>query len=137
MAEVPELRQPWSIDDMENGRFLLSHDKKSLTLSSWIAQIYTAFCWDALFTDRNLDEAEHPLQQVLALLPSSYARYLRLPGIIRMPQGKPAQVSVPLDEAIGRPLDGIRYACGVFSVLSDHDRSGGRWESAEERGREG
>ena len=95
------------MDDKGNGRYLLSHDKKSLTLSSWIAQIYTAFCWDALCTHRNLDEAERLLQQALALLPSSRARYLRHPGIIWMRQGKPEQVSVPLDEAIGRPLDGI------------------------------
>ena len=95
------------MDNTGNGRSLRSHDKKSLTLSSWIAQIYTAFCWEAVCTHRDLDEAEHPLQQALALLPSAHARYLRLPGIIRMPQGKPAQVLVPLDEVIGRPHGGI------------------------------
>jgi hypothetical protein len=56
--------------------YLLWNNKKSLTLSPWIAQIYTTFCWDALLTHRNLDEAERFLQRALALFPSSRARYL-------------------------------------------------------------
>jgi len=81
MAEVPELRKLWLTDDKGNGRYLLSNNKKSLTLSSWIAQIYTAFCWDALFAHRDLDEAERFLQRALALHPSSRTRYLGILGL--------------------------------------------------------
>jgi hypothetical protein len=104
MTGGPERRWSWSTDDSEDSRCLLSNDKKSLTLSFWIAQIYTTFCWDALCTHGNLDAAEDLLRQALALYPSSRARYLRHPGIMWMRQGKPEQVLTPLDEAIGSPL---------------------------------
>jgi hypothetical protein len=104
LAEGPEPRQSWSTDGTGDGRYLWSGDKKSLTLSFWIAQIYTTFCWDALFTHRNLDEAEHLLQQTFSDTSFLSCPVPGHPGIIWMRQGKPEQVLAPLDEAIGGPL---------------------------------
>ena len=107
MAEVPELRKLWSTDDKGNGRYLRSNNKKSLTLSSWIAQIYTAFCWDALFIHRNLDEAERLLQWALALYPSSRARSLGILGSSGCARESPNRPLLPWTRPSADPFDGI------------------------------
>lgn len=64
---------------VSEGRPLLQHNKKSLTLYPWIAEIYTDLCRDSLSTYRNLDEAERRFQRALARYPSSRDRYLVIP----------------------------------------------------------
>lgn len=107
MARVPEPRKLWSTDDKGNGRYLLSNNKKSLTLSSWIAQIYTAFCWDALFAHRDLDAAERFLQRALALHPSSRARYLGILGLSGCVRESPNRSLLPWTRQSADPFDGI------------------------------